>query len=116
MMGMGSRRRLRWLVLAVVGASALVIVVALTTGASAFMTSLIGPGWWLMPILMIIVMTLVMGLAMRTMMPHGGGGMDHHDMPEDPIAIAARRYAAGEISRDEYLRVRTDLEDRGRGG
>ena len=114
MMGMGSRRRLRWLVLAVVGASALVIVVALATGASAFMTSLIGPGWWLMPVFMMVVMTLVMTLAMRTMMPQGGMGMHRADMPEDPLAIAARRYAAGEISRDEYVRVRTDLEDRGR--
>src|SRR3990172_7629194 len=111
MMGMGSRRRLRWLVLAVAGASALVIVVALAT-----MTSLIGLGWWLMPLLMIVVMTLVMPLVMRAMMPHGGMGMHRPDIPEDPIAIAARRYAAGEISRDEYLRVRTDLEDRGRGG
>jgi len=114
MMGMGPRPRLGWLLLAVAGASGLLIVVALATGASAFMTSLVGPGWWLMPILMIVVMTFVMVLAMRATMPHGGGGMDHHDMPEDPIAIAARRYAAGEISRDEYLRVRTDLEDHGR--
>ncbi|HKZ22807.1 MAG TPA: hypothetical protein VJ224_00145 [Thermoplasmata archaeon] len=114
MMGMGPRPRLGWLLLAVAGASGLLIVVALATGASAFMTSLVGPGWWLMPILMIVVMSLVMVLAMRAMMPHDGMGMHRQDMPEDPIAIAARRYAAGEISRDEYLRVRTDLEDHGR--
>ena len=114
MMGMGRRPRMGWLVLAVAGASALLIVIALATGASAFMTSLVGPGWWLMPIVMIVVMTLVMVLAMRATMPQGGMEMHRPDMPEDPLAIAARRYAAGEISRDEYVRVRTDLEDRGR--
>ena len=114
MMGMGPRPRLGWLLLAVAGASGLLIVVALATGASAFMTSLVGPGWWLMPILMIVVMTLVMVLAMRATMPQGGMEMLRPDRPEDPLAIAARRYAAGEISRDEYVRVRTDLEDRGR--
>ena len=110
MMRMGPQRRVRWLVLAVAGASGLLIVVALATGASAFMTSIVGPGWWLMPLLMIVVMTL----AMRAMMPQDGMRMHRADMPEDPIAIAARRYAAGEISRDEYLRVWTDLEERGR--
>jgi len=114
MMRMGPQRRVRWLVLAVAGASGLLIVVALATGASAFMTSIVGPGWWLMPLLMIVVMTLVMTLAMRAMMPQDGMRMHRADMPEDPIAIAARRYAAGEISRDEYLRVWTDLEERGR--
>src|SRR3990172_4623817 len=101
MMGMGSRPRLRWVVLAVAGASALAIVVALATGASAFMTSVIGPGWWLMPLVMIVVMTLVMGRPMPAMIPHGGVGMHRADKPENPIAIAARRHAAGEDSRGE---------------
>src|SRR3990170_7483321 len=59
MMGMGPRPRLGWLLLAVAGGSRPLIVVAPATGASAFMTSLVGPGWWLMPILMIVVMSLV---------------------------------------------------------
>jgi uncharacterized membrane protein len=29
---------------------------------------------------------------------------------DDPIAIAARRYAAGEIDRQEYIRLKKDLE------
>ena len=38
-------------------------------------------------------------------------GSDHHGMLEDPAAIAARRYAEGEISREEYLRGLKDLKE-----
>ena len=114
MMGMGRRLRLAWLVLAVVGASALLIAVALGTGAGAFMASLVGPGWWLMPILMIVVMALVMMPMMGHGMSHRSQGEGHHqESHEDAVSIAARRYARGEISREEYLTVKRDLEGGG---
>ena len=34
--------------------------------------------------------------------------------PEDPLRALAARYARGEIDREQYLRVREDLEGRGR--
>jgi len=114
------------LLLAMVGAFLLLMVVAVGTGAGAFMASLVGPAWWLMPILMILVMAIVMALVMMPMMGHGtGGGMGHgmshggpveghhHESHEDAASIAARRYARGEISREEYLTVKRDLEGGG---
>ena len=41
-------------------------------------------------------------------MPPGGPA------PSDPRAILDARYARGEITRDEYLRMRSDLESAGR--
>ena len=108
---MGPRRPMGWLLLALVGAVLLLMVVAAGTGAAAFMASLIGPGWWLMPILMILVMAIVMYLVMMPMMGHGQGAAGHGEgMHEDAATITARRYASGEISREEYLRIKRDLE------
>jgi len=33
--------------------------------------------------------------------------------PEDPLAILQRRYARGEITREEYERIRADLKGSG---
>jgi len=33
--------------------------------------------------------------------------------PEDPLAILQRRYARGEITREEYERIRSDLKGSG---
>ncbi|MEK6851163.1 MAG: hypothetical protein AABY30_01350 [Candidatus Thermoplasmatota archaeon] len=108
---MRARRPMGWLLPALVGAVVLLMVVAAGTGAAAFMASLIGPAWWLMPILMILVMAGVMYLVMMPMMGHGHEGAGHDEgTHEDPAAIAARRYASGEISREEYLRIKGDLE------
>jgi len=35
--------------------------------------------------------------------------------PEDPLTILQRRYARGEITRDEYERIRSDLKGSGTG-
>ncbi|HEY4705495.1 MAG TPA: hypothetical protein VII27_07175, partial [Thermoplasmata archaeon] len=75
MMGGPMRRsRVAWLLLALVGTFLLLMVAAVGTGAGAFMASLVGPAWWLMPILMILVMAIVMALVMMPMMGHGMDG------------------------------------------
>ena len=120
------RSRVAWLLLALVGTFLLLMVAAVGTGAGAFMASLVGPAWWLMPILMILVMAIVMALVMMPMMGHGmdggtGHGMSHgspvegrhEEAHEEAASIAARRYACGEISREEYLTVKRDLEGGG---
>src|SRR3990172_1639878 len=112
---MGPRRvprPLLWTALAVVVAIVLLLGAAWGTGAWSVAASHVGPVWWLMPVLMITVMAVVMYVLMMPMMSHGGSGMGHHEMPEDPVALAARRYAKGEISREEYQRIRADLEGR----
>ncbi len=36
-------------------------------------------------------------------------------LPEDPLTILQRRYARGEITREEYERIRSDLKGSGMG-
>lgn len=95
--------------------------VVLAVGGSAVATSLLGgwfwgwngsmgagmmgfgSGWmWLMmlvPILLVVV--LVYALA---------GNRNAERAPNDALATADRRYAAGEISREEFLRIKEDLK------
>ena len=90
-----------------------------------------GVGWWVIfPIIFMVFMMVVM----FRMMGHGGpmgmmGGMgggrrhgaededrasrrsqgDRVNSQETPLAIAQRRYASGELSREEFQRIRDDL-------
>ncbi len=43
----------------------------------------------------------------RQRQPDQGSGSER---PESPLEVAQRRYAAGEISREEFQRIRHDLE------
>lgn len=40
----------------------------------------------------------------------GGHGMQTRDRPEGAREILDRRYASGEINREEYLQMKKDLE------
>lgn len=63
-------------------------------------------GWMWMPVL------LVMLIMMFFMMSHGGhghGGHGGHGHEGDARSVLDRRYAAGELSREEYQRMRDDL-------
>jgi putative membrane protein len=68
--------------------------------------------WLLVPI---AAMGLMMYL-MMTMMGHGHSQHGHEERPghgtAEARAILDRRYAAGEVSREEYERIRGDIERR----
>ena len=68
-----------------------------------------GMGWmWIWPfVLLVLVLFIALAafIVFRSV-PHGGSrGTD-----ETPQEILKRRYARGEISRDEYERMKRDLE------
>lgn len=69
-------------------------------------------GWMWMPFLlvMLVMMFFMMGHHGHGHGGHGGHGGGHGG---DARSVLDRRYAAGEISRDEYQRMREDLERRG---
>lgn len=74
-------------------------------------------GWWIIPLVM-IVMCLLVGLMARRA---GGGrcgvgciGPRHYGWrersPETPRQVLDRRYAGGEITKEQHEQIRRDLE------
>lgn len=69
-----------------------------------------GP-WVFLPMLFWLLVLAGIGFLVYALLerhPVGGGAS------EDPLRALAARYARGEIDREQYLRVREDLEGRGR--
>jgi putative membrane protein len=73
-----------------------------------------GMGWWMVwgsALWLLLVVAVIFLLARVT--PHGDSRSQQPPSPsvrqETPLEIAKRRYAAGEISRDEYEQLRHDL-------
>src|SRR3989304_1706947 len=104
-------RKTLWIIAGLAGAAALVTGLAVGTGAGQYVAARMGPAWWLMPLLMIVVMALVMALMMMPMMSgdHAGPGHGPSWPGSDPLEVATRRYAAGELPREGYLRLKRAL-------
>ncbi|MBI4806996.1 MAG: SHOCT domain-containing protein [Desulfovibrio sp.] len=74
-----------------------------------------GLGVWFIPIVMIgmiVLMALFMQLFMRFRMGHCCGwplfkGQQHAD--EDALSIVKRRYANGEISKEDFDKIKSNL-------
>ncbi len=76
-------------------------------------------GWWLflilMPILMLVCMLVMMrmmsgrGGFMMPMCGHSGGHMASDDDAGSAMEILKARYAKGEITKEEFDRMKTDL-------
>ncbi len=78
-------------------------------------------GIWIFPIIMIVGM-LIMAFVVRPMMSGRGGprspwqasDREHHEVSESrdsetPLEILKKRYAKGEITKDEYEEIERDL-------
>ena len=70
-----------------------------------------GFGGWMMIFWVLLIVLVVFGLA-RMGRWHGGGccsvSHDGHDS-QDAVDIARERYARGEISEDEFRKIKKDL-------
>ncbi|MGC8489518.1 MAG: SHOCT domain-containing protein [Clostridia bacterium] len=62
-------------------------------------------GWFLFPIFGLVIMGIVVVRSAR----FADGGFCHARTADDSIAIARRRYAAGEIDKETYQQIRRDL-------
>lgn len=69
---------------------------------------------------MLVFWVVVIGLAiwlLSRLFPYGADDAASHsdtrdqDRPESPLDILKRRYARGEVSRDEYEKMRDDLSE-----
>jgi len=73
---------------------------------------------WVFPTIMPIVMLVVLIVVLYLIFGRGGfcppwHGPTHYDQDrsaESPLDILKRRYAKGEISKDEYEQIKRDLQ------
>ena len=69
-----------------------------------------GMGWWIFPLVMIVVMLII---CFRIFGRRGGRsswcGFDDQKDAETPLDILKKRYAKGEISKEEFDRIKRDL-------
>jgi putative membrane protein len=63
-----------------------------------------------MGLTMIIFWVLVI-IAIVYLVRYLGKGSSRHEQQEKPLDILKKRYAKGEITKDEYDRMRNDLKD-----
>lgn len=71
-----------------------------------------GGGGWLVVLLLIVVAALIVGVVFLVRGLGGGvtgGGMPQAGVHESPQDVLKRRYAAGEIEREEYEQRLRDL-------
>jgi len=70
-----------------------------------------GMGWWIFPLIMVVVMLIIC----FTLMGRRGGkstwcGLGDQEDSETPLDILSKRYAKGEISKEEFEAIKKDLE------
>ncbi len=103
-------KALLWIALALFG---IMLVVGVSGGFGAWQSS--GDGWmggmmawgWMW----MLVPLAFMALMMYFMMNMGHGNHSHgENRSNDALAVLERRYASGAIAREEYLRVKADLQ------
>ena len=119
----GPRRTIRWVVLGVgIAIIAVLVVVLLLLLTGTFGLGVGGPrpvfGFWggfLLLFLIVWISFFVIRIAWWT--GRGRGGYyGRPGMRRDPaIMVARQRYARGEITREQYDQIMTDLTRRGRG-
>lgn len=70
------------------------------------------PMFWIFPLLGMIVMVVMMFMRGGMGCMHSGGSTGHRadDRHETPRQILDRRYASGEITREQYEQTKRDIE------
>jgi putative membrane protein len=71
-------------------------------------------GWWMFPMIMPIVWIIVILIVLHFLFGRRGywgpwRGRHPGDQPESSLEILKKRYAKGEITKDEFERIKKDL-------
>jgi len=72
-----------------------------------------GMGWWGGPVMILFWILVIVGvvLLIRWAVRSGGRGGEDRERTRDPLTILKERYAKGEITREEFERIKADLKD-----
>jgi putative membrane protein len=68
--------------------------------------------WWLFPAIFFFIFVGGLALFFKRGGVSGCGHHEHHGESVSAKDILERRYARGEIGRDEYLKIKQDLESK----
>lgn len=109
--------RVWWLVLTIVLVVGLIALFAALVPPSGGGYGMMGGGWgWgvLMMVVPVVLLVLILLVAMDAIAPRSATPTYVPPVPPtaSAIEILNARYARGEVSRDDYLRIRADLEAR----
>ncbi len=74
-----------------------------------------GAGWWILMMLGMVVFWGLVILGLVWIVREIVGGRERHVAGETPVALLDRRFAAGELSVEEYRERRAELVGEGRG-
>ncbi len=104
---------LAWLGMAV-GVAIVMMIILAGLGSSTYGGSfgMMGSGSWGWAALMMgipAVILIVVLLAALGGLGEPAGHPSYAPLPENPLEILERRYARGELTRDDYLKIRDDL-------
>ena len=63
-------------------------------------------GWLMMVVFWVLVIT---GVVLAVRWATGRGGWTRQDAPEQPVDILRRRYAAGELTKEQFETMKRDV-------
>ncbi len=66
---------------------------------------MMGGGWWILGLIFWILIIIGIVLLIKYLWEHGGAGTEH----ESALEILKKRYAKGEISKEEFEEKKKDI-------
>jgi putative membrane protein len=68
-----------------------------------------GMGWWIFPLVIIVAIIICLALMSRIGWRSSRCGFGEHKDAETPLDILKKRYAKGELSKEEFEAIKKDL-------
>jgi putative membrane protein len=66
--------------------------------------------WFSGPFMMLLFVLITVALIYLIIRLTGPSASNHHNSPDTPLEIVKKRYAKGDISKEEFDEIKRDLE------